>query len=103
MACCSASSCWCGPIPWACSTSLAAAWCAFLELHAAKVYDAELRPGVAAAQALAAKIEAGAIKDGEAARDIYRHHWSGLTTADQVAAGLAVLEPTHWVRVVAGG
>jgi putative DNA primase/helicase len=82
---------------------LAAAWCAFLELHAVKIYDAELRPGVPAAQALATKIEAGAITDGAAARDIYRHHWSGLSTADQVAAGLAVLEGAHWVRVVEGG
>jgi hypothetical protein len=82
---------------------LAAAWCAFLELHAVKVYDAELRPGVAAAQALAAKIEAGAIEDGAALRDIYRHQWSGLTTTSQVAAGLAILEAAHWVRVVEGG
>jgi hypothetical protein len=87
----------------AAAARLAAAWCAFLELHAAKVYDAELRPGVAAAQALAAKMEAGAIEDGAAVRDIYRRQWSGLTTADQVAAGLAVLEAAHWVRVEEGG
>jgi hypothetical protein len=82
---------------------LAAGWCDFLEKHAAKVYHAEPRPGVAAARALAAKMEAGAITDGETVRDIYRHHWSGLTTAEQVTAGLAVLEAAHWVRVVDGG
>jgi hypothetical protein len=82
---------------------LAAAWCDFLEMHAEKVYDAELRPGVSAARALARKIEAGAIKDGDGVRDIYKHQWSGLRTHDQVRAGLAVLEAAHWARVVEGG
>jgi len=87
-----------GPVSLA-ATRMAAAWCDFLEDHAEKVYAVERRPGVLAAHALATKIRAGAVPDGATARDIYRHHWSGLTTPAQVDAGLTVLEAAGWLRV----
>jgi len=81
------------------AAKLAAAWCAFLQDHARKVYSAELQPGVAAAHALGEKIRAGAVQDGQSVRDIYRHHWSGLTTPAQVDTALEVLVTAQWVRV----
>lgn len=84
------------------AAGLAAAWCAYLEAHAEKVYAVERHPGDGAGRALAEKIRAGAILDGQTVRTIYRHQWSGLTTPQNVSAGLAVLEALHWVRVSAG-
>ena len=81
------------------ATKLAAVWCDYLEQHAKKVYAAELYPGVEAAQRLAAKIQAKAISDRAPVRDIYRHHWAGLTTPAQVSDGLDILADAGWVRV----
>jgi hypothetical protein len=79
---------------------LAAAWCDYLEQHARKVYAGELDPGQEAAAALAAKLEAGAVADGQSVRDIYRNHWSGLGTPERVQAALSVLVAANWLRVV---
>jgi hypothetical protein len=81
------------------AAQLAAAWCDFLEAHARKVYAAELYPGVDSAQALAEKIKAGQVADGLPVREIYRHHWSGLTSAASVSKALEVLSDAGWVRV----
>ena len=78
----------------------AAAWCDFLEGHAAKVYAAELHPERAAAHALADKIKSGAIGHGDAVRDIYRPHWSGISTPDTVWPGLKLLEENGWLRII---
>jgi Protein of unknown function (DUF3987)/Bifunctional DNA primase/polymerase, N-terminal len=77
----------------------AAAWCEFLEFHARKLYAAELDPGVDGAAALAEKIEDGAVLDGQTVRDIYRNHWSGLSTAEAVQEALRVLEDSGWLLV----
>lgn len=81
------------------ATRLAAAWCEYLELHARKVYHAELAGDVAAAHMLAAKIAAGLVVDKQPVRDIYLANWRGLDTADQVYAALAFLATHSWVRV----
>jgi hypothetical protein len=77
---------------------LAAAWADFLEEHARKMYAAEINTGVAAAHALAKKIEDGGIADGESIRDIYRNQWSGLRKPDRVDAAINVLIEHNWVR-----
>ena len=78
----------------------AADWCDYLEAHARKIYAAELQPDITAAHALASKIEAGAIQDGTTRRDIYRSHWTGLSTPETVSSGLGLLEKHHWLRLV---
>jgi Protein of unknown function (DUF3987)/Bifunctional DNA primase/polymerase, N-terminal len=82
------------------AAQLAAGWCDYLEQHARKVYAGELDPGRDAAAALAAKIETGAVADGQSVRDIYRNHWSGLGTPERVQAALSVLSTANWLRVV---
>ena len=82
------------------AAQLAAAWCEYLELHARKVYSAELYPGAEAAEVLGIKIQQGDIVDGQSVRDIYRHGWTGLSTMAQVGAAIDVLEKAGWVRVV---
>lgn len=79
---------------------LAAAWCEYLEQHARKIYASEMNADVHAAHALAAKLDAGAVHDGEHVRDLYRRQWSGLTTADLVFGAVNVLRTCGWLRVI---
>jgi hypothetical protein len=82
---------------------LATAWCEFLEYHARKLYAAALARGELAAHLLAAKIRAGAIRDGGSIRDISRHGWAGLGTSERVLLGANVLADHGWLRLVAHG
>jgi len=81
------------------SARLAAAMVDYLDAHARKLYAVELRPGVAAAHALLAKIERGEVTDGDKVRDLYRHGWAGLDNSESVITALTVLEEHGWVRV----
>ena len=81
-------------------------WCTFLEAHARKLYAPELHAGVSAAHALATKIEAGAVCDGQSVRELYRAQWAGLRVPERVRAGLDELTDLGWVRlefVMTGG
>ena len=78
---------------------MAAAWCDFLERHARKVYAVELNPGVESAHALAAKIKARVVEDGETLRIVYRKGWSHLKEPDQVDEAVSVLIECGWVRI----
>ena len=81
------------------AAQLAAVWCDYLEQHAKKVYAAELYPGIEAAHLLATKIQTKAISDRSPVRDIYRHHWAGLTTPGQVSDGIDILVAAGWVQI----
>lgn len=81
------------------SAAFAAAWADFLEVHARKVYAAELGGGREPAHRLAEKLQAGAVEDGMPIRDLYRAGWGGLSTSDAVEAAVAELERRGWVRV----
>ena len=78
---------------------LAAEWCAYLELHARKVYREELNRSVSAAHLLAKRIESGEFLDGQTRRDIYRRNWKGLNSPESVRVGLDELVAASWVRV----
>ena len=78
---------------------LAAAWTEYLEAHARKVYRRELTGDIEGARLLAAKIEAGDVRDGQSVRDLYRPHWGGLKTPDAVWPALEILEGLGWLRV----
>jgi hypothetical protein len=78
---------------------LAADWCDFLEVHARKLYAVELHAGASAAHALAARINGGAVFDGQSVRDLYRAQWAGLRTPERVLLGLNELTDLGWLRV----
>lgn len=82
------------------ATKRAADWCDYLELHARKVYCAELQGDLIVAHAVATKIKGGQIYDGMKVRDIYRPGWSHLKTPEAVSAALELLELHGWLRVV---
>ena len=52
---------------------------------------------VKTAKALGKHIKQSKLADNITARDVQRKQWSGLKTALQVEAALAVLESFHWV------
>jgi hypothetical protein len=76
----------------------AAAWCEYLEAHARRCYGLLKDDGLRAAQALAAKLERGALDDGFTLRDVRRNQWRSLTTDDAIQAALDWLEDEDWLR-----
>jgi putative DNA primase/helicase len=81
------------------AAQLAADWCDYLELHARKVFAAEIETDLTAAGALARRIEKGEIFDGMTVREVYRPGWANLKTPEVVFGGLKVLEEHRWLRV----
>ncbi|MDP9354534.1 MAG: YfjI family protein [Chloroflexota bacterium] len=81
------------------AVDLAVKWAVFLEAHARKVYGAELDGGASTAHALKAKLEDGAVLDGQSVRDLIRAQWSGLATPERVWAALSLLQEHEWLRI----
>ena len=82
----------------------AAAWCELLEAHARRCYGLLKDDGLRATQALAAKLERGALKDGFTLREVRRNQWRNLTTDDSIQAALDWLEGENWLKgEVSGG
>lgn len=82
----------------------AAAWCEFLEAHARRCYGLLKDDGLRGAQALAAKLERGALEDGFTLRDVRRSQWRNLTADEAIQAALDWLEDEDWLRSeVSGG
>jgi len=82
----------------------AAAWCAYLESHARRVYSCIVTPPLRAARELAARISKRNVggKDGFfSCREVYLKGWSGLNTPDAVKSAAEVLQDAGWVRAVA--
>jgi hypothetical protein len=77
----------------------AAASVDFFDEHARRVYATELDKLRAPHALLAAKIRIGAVRDGDPIRDIGRHGWTCLKTAEAVEHACATLAPLGWVRI----
>lgn len=80
------------------NAKLAAAWCAFLESHARRLYACIVSPEIQAARALGAKIAAGKLGIKFHVREVYLKGWTGLTDADLVRRAVAVLEDASWIQ-----
>lgn len=76
----------------------AAAWCELLEAHARRCYGLLKDGGLRASQALAAKLERGALEEGFTLRDVRRNQWRNLTTDEAIQAALDWLEDEDWLR-----
>jgi hypothetical protein len=59
--------------------------------------------GLRAGQALAAKLDRGALEDGFTLRDVRRHQWRGLTKDEAIEAALDWLEDEDRLRSEATG
>jgi hypothetical protein len=54
----------------------------------------------AAAKTLLDRIDVGDVEHGAKVREIYRNQWRQLTTPEEVAVAIEVLEEHGWVRQV---
>ena len=81
------------------SLERAIGWAMYLESHARRMYAHVSCADVLAARALAVRIQAGELPDGFALRDVYRHHWSGLSSRDEARQAVAVLVDHDWLFV----
>jgi Protein of unknown function (DUF3987) len=79
----------------------AAAWCEYLETHAARLYSSAQNPAMEGARALLEHFRKGDVSDGDTTRSVYRKHWAKLSTPDEVNSACNVLEEFGWLRVEA--
>jgi Protein of unknown function (DUF3987) len=79
----------------------AAAWCEYLETHAARLYSSAENPAMEGARVLLERIRKGDVQDGDSTRSIYRKHWAKLSTPEEVSNACQVLEEFGWMRVEA--
>jgi putative DNA primase/helicase len=81
----------------------AAAWCAYLESHARRVYSCVISPALRAAAELGRRIAGGwrAREETFTVRDVYRPQWSGLDTPELARTAIGVLEDAGWARRIA--
>ena len=80
-------------------TLQAAAWCVYLETHAARLYSSAQNPAMDGARALLDRIRKGDVSDGDSSRSIYRKHRAKLSTPDEVNSACSVLEEFGWLRI----
>lgn len=73
-------------------------WGKYLWSHAKRVYSSATNSARFAATALADKLVAGKLADGFSAREVSRHGWQHLTTAEDVRTALEWLTDAGWVR-----
>jgi uncharacterized protein DUF3987 len=73
-------------------------WCEFLKGHAMRLYHPGVMAPTLAAATLLDHIEEGDVEHNMKTRDIWHKKWQGLTTADELAQAIDVLEAHGWVR-----
>ena len=76
-------------------------WADYLEAHANRMYAMGGDIRVQTAQALAKKIQQGAIADGFTERDVYKNDWAGLRDPEEVKGACIELEQAGWIRRIA--
>jgi hypothetical protein len=77
----------------------AAAWCEYLESHAARLYSSAENPAMEGARALLEHIRKGDVQDSDSTRAVYRKHWAKLSTPEEVNSACSVLEEFGWLRI----
>lgn len=70
---------------------LAAEWMDLMEHHARRMYASSEKSEIKAAKRILREYQDGSIDQGFTVRCIYRKHWSGLTTMEEVNSALRVL------------
>lgn len=77
---------------------LAIRWVEYLEMHARKIYAAELENMPVSVRELATRLRAGDVQDGTSIRDLSRKNWKNLSTREAMATAIEYLTSKHWIR-----
>jgi putative DNA primase/helicase len=80
------------------ATTLAAAWCDFLENPAHRIYQGVTEGALFSARLLADRIQQNALPSPFTLGAVLRKSWTGLGTLDDVREAADLLEELHWVR-----
>ena len=75
----------------------AVAWGEYLESHARRIYVPAIDPALGPAKALAKRIIDGDLSDGFPLRDVYRKHWSRLSTKEEALDAVSCLADLDWL------
>lgn len=78
----------------------AAAFCAYLESHARRVYSCVVRGENRAAATLGEKLKGGQLGAEFTVREVYLKKWAGLGGPERAREALEILEEAGWVRRV---
>lgn len=78
----------------------AIAWSEYLLTHARRIYASSAASGEQAYRLLAKKILAGELPQTFTAREVYRHGWTGLTSATAVETAQEALAEYHWGAII---
>ncbi|MFS0754472.1 YfjI family protein [Noviherbaspirillum sp. 1P10PC] len=78
----------------------AAAYCAYLESHARRIYAMTEAATMTAAQVLSRRLAEGKLDNGFTARDVHRKGWGSLAAPKQVESALSLLEEAGWVKPI---
>jgi RHS repeat-associated protein len=76
----------------------AISWSVYLESHARRIFADTVNSGPASARALSRKILDGTLRDGFSLRDVYRPHWSLLTTSNEAIVAVEFLIRLGWLK-----
>jgi len=80
------------------AAKMAAAWCDYLEAHARRIYHGLIRKDVSTVHRLAKKICAQKLENPFTAREVYLKGWTGLSEAEVIEAGAAILDDLGWLK-----
>ena len=80
------------------AAKMAGAWCDYLEAHARRVYHGLIQQDVSTAHRLARKIVNKDLSTPFTAREVYRKCWTGLSDAEVVESGAAILDELGWLK-----
>lgn len=80
------------------ATTMAAAWCDFLEAHARRIYQGVTQHALFSARQLAERIKAGKLPSPFTPHNVYHNGWTGLATPEDVERATDILEGLFWVR-----
>lgn len=73
-------------------------WLEYFQSHARRIYGSGGNAVPAAARTLIERLRKGEIKDPFSSRDVYyKHHWSGLTSPDEVEEALSYLVEKNYL------
>ncbi len=81
------------------AAAMAAAWCDLLEAHSRRVYQSAMDGDPETALHLAERIKQS-LPNPFTYREVAKKGWSGLTTSEEVAQAVGILEDRNWVKVV---